>query len=251
MAITEIAIIALQKGKSPGKVDSPPGQAWKDILETITSQPGFIRQSWGIPIEDQDSLWLFVDWDEIESYHKFLKSEYTLTSPSCFESDQNLLPSSEYNGPMAERLKTIAAKPPASHHVEFSPYPAPALSGVNAPLVEILRAYFPSSYSESDKQTFSENMMRFEQNAGAEGSSGGWMLEQVPIPGTSENGNVHVTAFGWQSLEAHRAFRETQGFKDNVHLLANAKDMKKTELVHVSFEGFQQGGATKSSIPTA
>lgn len=139
---------------------------------------------------------------------------------------------------MAEALKTIAAEPPALYHVSFSPYPAPALSDGNAPLAEILRAYFPGTYSEIDKQAFAKNMMRFEQNAGAKGSSGGWKLEQVPIPGTSETGNVHVTAFGWQSLEEHRSFRETKGFKDNVHLLRDAKDLKKTELVHVSFRKF-------------
>ena len=82
MEITEIAIISVQKGKSPENVDSPAGQAWKDILETIASQPGFIRQYWGIAVEDQDNLWLFVD--------KFMKSECVLPRPCCFETDYNL-----------------------------------------------------------------------------------------------------------------------------------------------------------------
>lgn len=88
MGITEIAIISLQQGKSPENVESPAGQAWKGILETIASQPGFIRQSWGTTIEDQSSLWLFVDWDDIESHHKFMKTEYALPPPHlvAFES---------------------------------------------------------------------------------------------------------------------------------------------------------------------
>ena len=32
-------------------------------------------------------------------------------------------------------------------------------------------------------------------------------------------GKAAVLLIGWQSREAHMAFRETQSFKDNIHLL--------------------------------
>lgn len=98
-------------------------------------------------------------------------------------------------------------------------------------------AYFPADYSDADKKTFVENFKKLiaavENNADThKASAGGWVVEQLPIPGTSEKGLVWTALIGWESVEAHLAFRQTQAFKDNIHWFRGAKDIKHVDVVH-------------------
>lgn len=56
--ITEIALITLKSGTS---ITSGNGaQVWKDILVTLTDQPGYERCFYGTKVEDPTTLVLFV-----------------------------------------------------------------------------------------------------------------------------------------------------------------------------------------------
>ena len=73
------------------------------------------------------------------------------------------------------------------------------------------------------------------------GSSGGWSVDEVTIPGTSEKAKAYVTLIGWSSVEAHSAYREGQAFKDNIHYLREAKDLKKMTMVHAHLKEIHPG----------
>lgn len=75
-------------------------------------------------------------------------------------------------------------------------------------------------------------------------SVGGWVDEQVDIPGTDEKGRLYVLLVGWTSVEAHTEFRGTQAFQDSIHLLMDAKDLKKIEAVHASLTEVTRGCPT-------
>lgn len=106
-------------------------------------------------------------------------------------------------------------------------------------MTEILTVYFPANYSATDQYEFEKSLKKFvavlEENAPAHtGCTGGWVIGEIPLLGTSNKAKAYVACFGWQSMEAHLAFRETQSFKDNEHLLSRAKDLEHVQLVHIS-----------------
>lgn len=125
-------------------------------------------------------------------------------------------------------------------HTSYTPHPATsALSDHVSPATEILTVHFPTDYSEADQTKFVNDFKKLvsviEENAKTyTASAGGWIEEELTIPGTDEKSKAYAALIGWTSMEDHLAFRETQAFKDNIHLLRGAKDLKKVEVVHYS-----------------
>ncbi len=110
-----------------------------------------------------------------------------------------------------------------------------------------MTVYFPQDYSQADQDKFLEDIKKLvkavEDNADTyTASAGGWVVEDVPIPDTSEKGKAYVVLIGWKSMEDHTAFTSTQAFKDNSHWLTEAKDVKHYSMVHYSGTEVQPGG---------
>ena len=57
------------------------------------------------------------------------------------------------------------------------------------------------------------------------------MIEDVEYEG--KKGKAYVGVLGWESVEAHMSFRETQAFKDIIHLLRD--DPLGLEVHHTKF----------------
>lgn len=74
---------------------------------------------------------------------------------------------------------------------------------------------------------------------GCRGSAGGWVAEELDLPGGSEKGKAYVMLIGWTSVDSHMKYRETQSFKDNIHLLRGAKDLKNLAVFHVAASEFK------------
>lgn len=148
-----------------------------------------------------------------------------------------------------KRLLTLLDGGPALHHVPFTPHPArAALSDTTSPATEVLTVFFPTSYSEADQQKFESNMKELvgalEKNAdGFKGSAAGWAIEEVDNA-KAEGGKAKafVAVIGWQSVKHHHDFRENKAFKDNIHLLRDAKDLVGFEVFHVPFLEVQGPG---------
>ena len=165
------------------------------------------------------------------------RSRSECTPPiSCYK----LTPHSQYK-PFVDRLGMIVHLDQIKlYHASLTPHPASqVLSDLNTPAVEVLVIYFPSDYSKADQDTFVEGLKKLtkavEDNAGTyTGSAGGWIKEKLPIPGTSEEGMAYAAFIGWKSVQAHLDFRGTQPFKDNIHHLRGAKDLKHLTVVHTS-----------------
>ena len=118
-------------------------------------------------------------------------------------------------------------------HVNFDPHPPSSVVG--APMTEIIAHYFASDIPESDKSAFVLDLMKFkdilEENAkGYKGHAGGWVLEELEHKDVEGKAKVWLSIVGWESVEAHMTFRESESFKDNVHLIRPAT--KKAMVVH-------------------
>ncbi|KAK5192463.1 hypothetical protein LTR99_009784 [Exophiala xenobiotica] len=229
MGVTEIAFLPLQEGKFPDDRTSVPGQVHVDVLDILLSQPGCQRCYWGRQVEDRNLLRWFVDWDNIDSHKKFMNSAL-------------------YK-PFLDRFRLILGGPTNLYHAQFTPHPpTAALSDTTSPTTEIVTMWFPTSYSEEDKKKVVDDAKALvavvEKEAKTyRASAGGWVEEDIDIPGTDEKGKAYVLLIGWTSVEAHMEFRETNAFKENIHYLRDAKDLKKLEAVHASMTEVTGGAA--------
>ncbi len=103
------------------------------------------------------------------------------------------------------------------YHANFTPHPPTAALGTASPVTEVL-----TSYLEKQDDGFPAKIDKFikvlSDNAeGFKASSAGWVIEDVEYK--EKKGKAYVTLLGWESVEAHMKFRETQAFKDHAHLI--------------------------------
>lgn len=208
---TEIAYLPINQEKLVG-------QKFKDVLQTILQQEGCQGLSWGVQVENPSITNLFIDWDSVDDHKKFIASP-------------------QYK-PFGEELMSLLDEgAPSLYHVHFDPHPPSApLADGNA--TEFITMYFPTDYSAADQATFDENIRNFfggvEGSAeGFKGASHGWVVEELKDPKSGELSKAYVILIGWTSVAAHMAYRETQSFKDNIHYLREAKDLKGLGVCHV------------------
>lgn len=131
--------------------------------------------------------------------------------------------------------------PASIHHAYLrSPSQSGATSSLTAPVTELATFYFPSSISDSEQKEFDDTAATFnevvEKHAeGCRGISGGWAVEEVEHASVGK-GRAYVLALGWDSVDAHMAFRETKEFKDAiVHV---REKIKGAAMYHVKFQEY-------------
>jgi hypothetical protein len=131
--------------------------------------------------------------------------------------------------------------PPLLYHVHVEPAPPTRAFGE---VTEFIQIYFPADYSPEDQKVFHENMKKFggivEDNwKECRGTAGGWVVEELEDPKSGSKAKVYVELIGWVSVDSHMRYRETQAFKDSIHLLRGAKDLKNLAVVHVEAKEFK------------
>lgn len=140
---------------------------------------------------------------------------------------------SEAYGPFFNQFKSIAAGAPKIVHTDFTP--SGALETVlAAPVTEVVTCYFDSSPPEDYVPKASSFL---EQGKGVEGYRGGAVgttYEEMEKDGVKGKGAV--LAIGWESVQKHMEFRETEKFKENIGLLRQGA--KGIEMGHVQFMEF-------------
>lgn len=122
--------------------------------------------------------------------------------------------------PFTARLSsTIVDGTPDIHHVRFSL--GDVSSACSAPVTEMLTIYLPSSKSAPSPDEFESSVWNpfittLSRHAeGFVGHAGGHVVEEVECRG--ETGlRAYVAAIGWESVEKHMAYRETEAFKESI-----------------------------------
>ncbi|KIX96646.1 uncharacterized protein Z520_07365 [Fonsecaea multimorphosa CBS 102226] len=210
---TEVVFLPLKEGNDPQKL--------KATLETILKHGQPQRIYAGAQVEHPNVHNFFIDWTSIGHHEKF----------------------TEWDGYKAflDDAVTQCTTPPDLYHVHFEPFPP---SKAFSEVTEFLNIYFPADYSAEDQKTFHENMKKFggvitSNWEGCRGTAGGWVAEEREDPKSGEKARVYVELIGWESVDSHMKFREQQAFKDNIHLLRGAKDLKNLVMVHVAAKEFK------------
>jgi len=164
---------------------------------------------------DQSTDSYIVDWDTIESHHKFMNS-------------------ADY-GPAITNLGALIDGQPTIIHADFVDNGARRIA-FSAPVTELVRVYMKSQSSSMEGNAQKLFEVLNEHAPGFVGGVSGWVVEDVEHEklGPGVKGKVFAAAVGWQSVDAHMNFRETEQFKSNIHLLtdeATAVDMHHVKLM--------------------
>lgn len=140
---------------------------------------------------------------------------------------------------MIERIGTIMDGGAVINHACFEPLaPATVASRFSAPVTEFATFYLPSSTSDDEKKEFNDKMVGLgeviQRHAkGKGGTSSAWIVEEVEHPSVG-TGIGYAVAVGWESVEAHSAFKETQEFKDAIGQVGGL--FKGVVMYHVKFQ---------------
>ena len=125
-------------------------------------------------------------------------------------------------GPFAKHLMSIVDGSLTMYHANLSPHPpSAAISSTSSPVTECLTCYF-SSLDSSYEERFNKLVAALSEGAeGFKAAAGGWLVEDVEHEkiGSGKKGKAFVGFIGWESVEAHKKFRETKAFNDNIHLI--------------------------------
>ena len=128
-------------------------------------------------------------------------------------------------------------------HVPFMPTsnPSPALgSTANSQVgaTEIVFFYIPSKLTAEEKSTV---MSKFDKlrpviaRSEALAVYDGWAVEMEisnPGPQADKGGQVFVSLVGWVDVDAHMLFQGSEDFQQNIHHLAEIKEIRHMEMNH-------------------
>lgn len=130
------------------------------------------------------------------------------------------------------------------HHVEFTPHPhsgavetITSVQRSSPGATEVATFYLDPSTSDSDAQAFEEALWQFmteavEKADGFTSTAGGWIVEEVEHEKAGGKAKGYFLLIGWQSVEKHMEFRDTEAFKGVQRV---RKFLKHGEGVHVKF----------------
>jgi len=211
---TEIFYITLKPGVEL-EGSSTSAQVWTDTVSTLQRQDGFLGMNYGLTIEIPNLLIGMIHWQSIDFHHKFEATpEYQTFKMSL---------SSIFDG---------------VHLHHFIPTPSPPSSILNqAPVIEFVTFFqiHPDFPSAAEKW-----LKAIGTPAGNFGYASGETVEEVTkhadiVAGKEDSkGKGFVFLIGWESVQAHMNFRETETFKSNIGLIRG--NHGGPEMFHVAFK---------------
>ncbi|KAK5172992.1 uncharacterized protein LTR77_003114 [Saxophila tyrrhenica] len=201
MPTTELATISLKAGSQIGEPNNPAAAVFKDCADTIARQDGFEGMQF--------------DWTSKSKHEEFMASP-------------------DY-GPFFKSFGTIIGGGLSLAHIDFQPEGG-ATRAMSAPVTEVVTFYFeggpPDDSFESCKK-FLETCEKESQQK-VYGWAYGTTYEEIEKDGVKGKGAVLL--IGWESRQEHMDFRETDTFKNNIHLLRQTA--KGIEMHHTQFMNF-------------
>lgn len=255
---TEILVCPLSAGSDIGDQQNEAAKVLKEVGGTLKTTDGVQQIQFGTTVEKPDVFELhvgkFTSSLRLEQVPHTMYLKKNTHTPLQRTSKWNDLPCSpDWNSlshhktfmateayqPFLNRFLTIAGGAPSMLHVDFEPAGG-YTKATSAPVTEVATFYFgskeaPADYLEGARK-FAE-IFENEKTAGFLGAALGLSHEDnLKSPKEGLEGRAAVLVIGWESVDAHMKVRETQLFKDNIHLLRNG--VKDAEVHHVQLMNF-------------
>jgi hypothetical protein len=138
-------------------------------------------------------------------------------------------------------------------HIE--PSVCPVFADPSAPVVEVLRMFFPGNIDGAAKADVVARWNRFADKVLREpGASGpiaaNWTLEtNVEVPGQPDKQAVAFVALvAWASIERHMQCRDTQVFTDNIGILRELPGLIKLDMFHVKCQTLHSKDVARGAL---
>ncbi|KAI9926738.1 hypothetical protein ASPWEDRAFT_120319 [Aspergillus wentii DTO 134E9] len=198
--VSEFIFFKVKPSVKPEDPDSEEGAEFLRLMQTVKHQSGYQSSSWGRTVEDENTIAWVVDWSDARGASHANK----------------LFPGFIQNGTEVLTLY-VTLTPPNSE--------TDALS--TNPVTEICALSFPSSMTPDDLLKLNADLINFRtalmERLPPSSRPKSWATGYMNRPGTLEHkgspsghATVHVLAVGWESVEAHRAARETKEFAESI-----------------------------------
>ncbi|PKS12054.1 hypothetical protein jhhlp_001350 [Lomentospora prolificans] len=180
MTVTEVGRMGVKPGFDVMNEVSPEGRVLSQTWRTVTTKPGGpYRVHWGLEIEDSSKIWAFMDWDCIEDHEKFAN---TVGSEAVKD------------------LPTVLSHGEFTKHFDFEPFQHQEFQ---APVTEMILAYFPADISPAQKRVHSARLREFVERglnkcADVDSVSFGWGVEDdFPVIEGREGKGEGSCGAGW------------------------------------------------------
>ena len=112
-------------------------------------------------------------------------------------------------------------------------------SSLSAPVTEIATFYFDGAPPDDAFESAKKCIEIIGKDAGENVLGWSYGITHEDIEKDGVKGKGAVLTVGWESKEAHMRARETQAFKDNIHMLRQTS--KAVEMHHTRFLNFVAG----------
>ncbi|TID14265.1 hypothetical protein E6O75_ATG09344 [Venturia nashicola] len=218
---TELATLPLLPDVDIATPGSEGHSVISGMVGTLVNQKGYLGIHYGRQHENPDNLVLAIDWASIKSHKDFEQTEAYL--------------------PFVQKIGTIMSGPVHMQHVEFR---EPLAAAAVAPIVEMLTLYFPDHVDRANVETTLVDFLQtiVDNAKGFVGYTTGWVVEELEHEKIEGKARAYAVTIGWESLEAHMAYRDTHTFKEDiVKVRAIAKGLALMWMVIY-------GGGTKKAI---
>lgn len=138
----------------------------------------------------------------------------------------------------AQRFTSVAGGKPTLYHVDFQPDAGALEQAVAAPVTEVATFLFGDAGVPAE---YEKGLVDFDAAitkagiAGYKGAAYGFTQEEVEHV-AGKKGKAAVLVIGWDTVDSHLQFRETEVFKEHIGSLRNG--IVGADMVHVNFMKF-------------
>ncbi|KAE8137595.1 hypothetical protein BDV38DRAFT_282843 [Aspergillus pseudotamarii] len=199
LLVSEFIHFQLKPSVKPEDPSNEEGQALLQLFQTAKHQSGYKSSAWGRTIEDENIIVWVVNWADA---HEGIQPQ--LLGP--------------YLEPDTQVSVIFTTLTPSITETE---------SLTTNPVTELVALTFPSSLTPDEQKKLNADLIEFRAALTEELPKGGrpksWAMAQVERPGTldhekSPSGQavLHLLAVGWDSVDVHKAARETEEFKRTI-----------------------------------
>ena len=139
----------------------------------------------------------------------------------------------------ATDLSPLFSRAPTVYHAELTPFPPRrTLSKAYSPVTEVVTLYFSLDLAKASQDKIASDTRKFRDilagPGGCNASAGGWVLEEVSIPGQEERGKAFIMMMGWDSVDAHNEFIKTPVVQEHEYLIMDIVGRISLNMCHVS-----------------
>ncbi|KAF7887796.1 hypothetical protein EAF00_010090 [Botryotinia globosa] len=209
------------EGEGEGEVEEA-ARIWRETLDTVAAQKGCTNSYYGGTLEDDGVLIWCIDWTSLAPHKAFMNSP---AYPAFLENLQPIMGSVEIIH--ASKLDVAGAI-------------AEENAGQKGGVMEVATFFDVEDVFLEGVETFKTAIRKLHSEEKIAGFLGvidsGEVIEKIAKKKEAmeeEKGRALILMLGWETKEAHMAFRETKEFADSIGFLR--KGTSGADMFHVAF----------------